>query len=343
MALWGKDDNLTSAGNVTLAYDGSAKNNAGAWVLTNSGSNFAAGDVGKVVRIGTRGGGGTYYGDAVIDTHISATKVTIASTEGLSTVEGITTKPYLKSELPISSVDDHTWSNKHDTVATYQDYKHTTAKDATAVGGLNIAINHTNLHLRSNANDHPDTLVNDGNNIALAGIGTAIVEADSTSAVGTSTLYVVAPPGLIAGKDHVNIVNHNGHNITVSSIASTSIGLAHTIASAVTAGDIITFTGSQLVSLASTVSAEIVNTERLTFQRKSGGYDKQIYGISDVTGEHYQGHGGKYRIEGTGWVGVTTYIDCHGKLRVKKETLVAIGGTAGITTGSNGIAYPTPV
>ena len=37
MALWGKDDNLTSAGNVTLAYDGSAKNNAGAWVLTTGG------------------------------------------------------------------------------------------------------------------------------------------------------------------------------------------------------------------------------------------------------------------------------------------------------------------
>ena len=33
----------------------------------------------------------------------------------------------------------------------------------------------------------------------------------------------------------------------------------------------------------------------------------------------------------SGWVGVTTYIDMHGKLRVKTETLVAIGGDSGIT------------
>ena len=33
----------------------------------------------------------------------------------------------------------------------------------------------------------------------------------------------------------------------------------------------------------------------------------------------------------SGWVGVTTYIDCHNKLRVKTETLVAIGGDSGIT------------
>ena len=34
---------------------------------------------------------------------------------------------------------------------------------------------------------------------------------------------------------------------------------------------------------------------------------------------------------GAGWVGVTTYIDTHGNLRVKKEILVAMSG---ITTGN---------
>jgi len=32
-----------------------------------------------------------------------------------------------------------------------------------------------------------------------------------------------------------------------------------------------------------------------------------------------------YAVSHQGWVGVTTYIDCHGNLRVKSETLVAIG------------------
>ena len=45
---------------------------------------------------------------------------------------------------------------------------------------------------------------------------------------------------------------------------------------------------------------------------------------------------GAYKVDHVGWVGVTTYIDMHGTLRVKKETLVAMSG---ITTGS--LPYPT--
>ena len=38
-----------------------------------------------------------------------------------------------------------------------------------------------------------------------------------------------------------------------------------------------------------------------------------------------------YEVTHGGWVGVTTYVDQHGNLRVKKETLVAMSG---ITTGN---------
>ena len=41
---------------------------------------------------------------------------------------------------------------------------------------------------------------------------------------------------------------------------------------------------------------------------------------------------------GAGWVGVTTYVDMHGTLRVKKETLVAMSG---ISTG-NAPLYNNP-
>ena len=40
---------------------------------------------------------------------------------------------------------------------------------------------------------------------------------------------------------------------------------------------------------------------------------------------------------GTGWVGVTTYVDTEGNLRVKKEILVAMSG---IATG-NAPVYPS--
>ena len=64
-----------------------------------------------------------------------------------------------------------------------------------------------------------------------------------------------------------------------------------------------------------------------------GTEDSLVYGIStDTSGSYHVGH--------QGWVGVTTYIDMHGNLRVKSETLVAMSG---IQTGANGIAYPTDV
>jgi len=73
-------------------------------------------------------------------------------------------------------------------------------------------------------------------------------------------------------------------------------------------------------------------------QAQKSGYDKLIYGISETTSALYDGDSGNYRTEGGGWVGVTTYIDMHGNLRVKSETFVA---ASGISTGIHGIGYPT--
>ena len=104
MALWGRDDNLTSPGTVSLNYTTK--------VVTNSGSNFVAGDVGKVLRFGVRGGDGVYFGDAVISEFTSATQVKINSTEGL-TGAAIASTDYYKSELPTYSVGDYSYSEKN--------------------------------------------------------------------------------------------------------------------------------------------------------------------------------------------------------------------------------------
>ena len=76
-----------------------------------------------------------------------------------------------------------------------------------------------------------------------------------------------------------------------------------------------------------------------SYSETNTGYDKIIYAVPTTT-EYYESTG-VFRTNGAGWVGVTTYVDCHGTLRVKSEVLVANGGSAGITTGANGIAYPT--
>ena len=67
------------------------------------------------------------------------------------------------------------------------------------------------------------------------------------------------------------------------------------------------------------------------YSEKNSDYDAIVYGTANAGGV-----ASAYHLTHEGWVGVTTYIDSSGSLRVKKETLVAMSG---ITTG--GITYPT--
>ena len=65
--------------------------------------------------------------------------------------------------------------------------------------------------------------------------------------------------------------------------------------------------------------------------------DSVVYGISTTTG-------GSYHVPHQGWVGVTTYVDMHGNLRVKSEVLVAMSGITTTTDAINStpsIPYPT--
>ena len=65
--------------------------------------------------------------------------------------------------------------------------------------------------------------------------------------------------------------------------------------------------------------------------------DRVVYGISTaISGDYHVGH--------QGWVGVTTYVDMHGTLRVKSEVLVAMSGidTNKSTIGNTpSLSYPT--
>ena len=65
--------------------------------------------------------------------------------------------------------------------------------------------------------------------------------------------------------------------------------------------------------------------------------DSVVYGISTaISGSHHVPH--------QGWVGVTTYVDMHGTLRVKSEVLVAMSGittTKDSINSTPSIPYPT--
>ena len=65
--------------------------------------------------------------------------------------------------------------------------------------------------------------------------------------------------------------------------------------------------------------------------------DSVVYGISTAIS-------GSYHVPHQGWVGVTTYVDMHGTLRVKSEVLVAMSGidTNKSTIGNTpSLSYPT--
>ena len=139
-------------------------------------------------------------------------------------------------------------------------------------------------------------------------------------------------------------------HIASGGIAATSVSLASTIPYTIGVGSAVEFrmTGRHqqvngkpgfgfLLGLESGVTAAIGSSDSVNIQRLHGGYDAHVYSVdatlaglaTNSTAPNGIGTGA-YKTS-AGWVGVTTYIDNTGRLRVKKETLVAMSG---ITTGN---------
>ena len=104
MALWGNNDAVGSGGTVSLDYT--------TLVVTGTGTTFGqtgAAQEGDVIRFGTRGGGGQYFGDAAIVSIAGTQSLTIDSTAGLSgaVISGVEFKV---SQLPKFTVLDSSYS-----------------------------------------------------------------------------------------------------------------------------------------------------------------------------------------------------------------------------------------
>ncbi len=93
--------------------------------------------------------------------------------------------------------------------------------------------------------------------------------------------------------------------------------------------------GNDVIDLDQALAEAVASGAAVTFRRAVNGYDAYAYGVSGIGASSALASSKQY-ITNAGWVGVTTYLDNLGNLRVKKETLVAMSG---ITTG-NAPAYP---
>ena len=102
MALWGNNENIQTFGTVALSGN----------TVTGTATTFTTEvEVGQVIRFGSRGGVGTYYGDAVITAIAGDTSLTIGSTAGLApAVYGAGSTSYYISELPKYTVLDSKYS-----------------------------------------------------------------------------------------------------------------------------------------------------------------------------------------------------------------------------------------
>jgi len=147
----------------------------------------------------------------------------------------------------------------------------------------------------------------------------------TVSAVGTNQVTLSGAVSLASGVA-VTFVSDTINIIDTPASGDYTLGVGDTLTWQGDAG-----TPGDVVCLDQGVTAAISADDTLTFRRVSDGYDAYVYGVNQsgvATATQYATN--------AGWVGVTTYIDNLGNLRIKKETLVAMSG---ITTG-NVPAYP---
>jgi hypothetical protein len=149
------------------------------------------------------------------------------------------------------------------------------------------------------------------------------VYSQQTQTVGETTVVIqtaaAASSGI--GSDKVTLVSVTG------------VKIGDTLVSGAVSKTISLVSGS-IVSLASTIAVGINSGAAVTVNRTSGQRESSVYGVAD--GGTAKAQSTSFALTHEGWVGVTTYVDSEGNLRVKSETLVAMSG---ITTGNTPI-YP---
>ena len=169
-----------------------------------------------------------------------------------------------------------------------------------------------------------------GNNDNLQSSGTVSLNYATKVVTGAGTTFGTAGFGVVGDVIRFGARGSGGTyfgDAVIASIASTqSITIAST---AGLSGAAIAGAQYKLSELPSSTVGDF------SYSEKNTDYDKIVYGISTSA---YDNVSTAYRTSGTGWVGVTTYVDAAGNFRVKSEILVA---ASGIQTGTESILYPT--
>lgn len=148
-------------------------------------------------------------------------------------------------------------------------------------------------------------------------------------------------PGTVAVDYAAKTVTGSGTTFTNASVGSViTIGVGATFGQAVISGitsdTFISIATTQYLSGAAISGVAYTMSEKPVYTLEDSNYDldaslpyNAIYGVDEV--EAQSNINTQYKVAHAGWVGIHTYNDMHGRLRVKSETLVAMSG---ITTGT---------
>jgi hypothetical protein len=182
-----------------------------------------------------------------------------------------------------------------------------------------------------------------GNKDLVGQAGTVQINLSTEVITGTGTTFATA--GFTVSEGDVIVVGAGatyGHAVissvtsnTIASIATTQYLIPHPTTGIITAASYF-ITQRPIYSIEDSVyQAPEVRTSGFSanpLTRTVFGVDTAEAGVArDTT---FGGKAGAFSVGHAGWVGVTTYVDCHGNLRVKSETLVAMGKDS---AGSGGI------
>jgi hypothetical protein len=149
-------------------------------------------------------------------------------------------------------------------------------------------------------------------------------------------------PGTISVNYDTLVITGSGTSFTAASEGDViSIGVGKTFGEAVIAGiastSVLTIKTSRFLSGEAISGVEYTISQKPKYTMHDSHYSAdEIYGVDEV--EAGIAKTTKYSVEHSGWVGVQTYIDMHGELRVKTETLVAMSEI----TGGESPTYTNP-
>jgi hypothetical protein len=171
-----------------------------------------------------------------------------------------------------------------------------------------------------------------GNNDSVGSLGTVTLTYSTGQVVGSGTSFGAVGA---AGTGDVIRFGIRGDGGTYFGDA-VIVGIAST--TVCTIGSTAGLSGAAIAATSFTVSQlpKYTILDSKYSEASYGTSDSLVYGIGRT--DVWAGSATSYRLDGEGWVGVTTYVDSSGALRVKKEILVAMSG---ISTGDS-IHYPTP-